>query len=327
MARARLLKPGFFTNAKLSTLSPHARLLFAGLWTLADREGRMKDEPLWMRGQLFPYEEVAVDVLLKDLARAGFIKRYRVGQLRLIEIVSFLKHQQPHYMEPLSVLPSPTGEVGSSYVAVPVRRAQRVRILARDGHRCAECDATEKLSIDHIVPRSLGGDSSDKNLRVLCKSCNSKKRNRLQADAVASSVSRQSDFNAPSINTSTPKAEAEAKTKAKAEVVSIMALPRHNICVLYDDYMGKPSITAMLKPQLLEAEDTYPPECITHCFEIAAASSDGRRSWNYVRSILERHAMEGCNERPKSSQREGMARVEGIAAPAGVGFAQREYVD
>lgn len=58
MPRARLLKPGFFSNADLSEIPAHGRLLFAGLWTLADKGGRLKDEPRWIKGQLFPYERI-----------------------------------------------------------------------------------------------------------------------------------------------------------------------------------------------------------------------------------------------------------------------------
>ena len=45
MARARILKPGFFANELLAEIHPYGRLLFAGLWTLADREGRLEDRP------------------------------------------------------------------------------------------------------------------------------------------------------------------------------------------------------------------------------------------------------------------------------------------
>ena len=46
MARARLLKPGFFTNEDLCELPAFGRLLFAGLWTIADREGRLEDRAI-----------------------------------------------------------------------------------------------------------------------------------------------------------------------------------------------------------------------------------------------------------------------------------------
>lgn len=56
---------------------------------------------------------------------------------------------------------------------------QRERIYARDGHRCVTCGATEDLTLDHIHPRSRAGNDSDKNLRTLCRPCNSSKGARI----------------------------------------------------------------------------------------------------------------------------------------------------
>ncbi|QWT30007.1 HNH endonuclease [Streptomyces phage TunaTartare] len=50
------------------------------------------------------------------------------------------------------------------------------------GKLCLKCGVTEKLTIDHIVPLSLGGDNQFENLQILCHSCNSSKQNRSCAD-------------------------------------------------------------------------------------------------------------------------------------------------
>jgi hypothetical protein len=106
MARTRLLKPGFFESEVLAEL-PHAgRLLFAGLWTLADREGRLEDRPKRIKGELFRFDgDVAVDGLLADLAVRGFIARYQVEATAVIQITKFHEHQHPHKNEPASKLP------------------------------------------------------------------------------------------------------------------------------------------------------------------------------------------------------------------------------
>ena len=105
MARARLLKPGFFTNAALSRIPPHGRLLFAGLWTIADKQGRLKDDALVIKGALFPYEDVDVEPLLQALGRARFVHRYRFEGTRYIQIVTWEKHQHPHINEIESIIP------------------------------------------------------------------------------------------------------------------------------------------------------------------------------------------------------------------------------
>lgn len=107
--RTRLLRAGFFHNEELAALPPHARLLFQGLWLLADREGRVKDQPAVIRASIFPYEEgVDVPALLDALARAGFIARYLGSEGRkCLVVVNFGAHQSPHHREPESKLPPP----------------------------------------------------------------------------------------------------------------------------------------------------------------------------------------------------------------------------
>jgi hypothetical protein len=105
MARARNIKPAFFKNYDLADLGSHAQLLFAGLWCLADREGRLEDKPRFIKAELFPYYEVDVDGGLTLLHESGFVKRYSVNGRRLIQVEGFKKHQSPHSTEKPSDLP------------------------------------------------------------------------------------------------------------------------------------------------------------------------------------------------------------------------------
>lgn len=52
----------------------------------------------------------------------------------------------------------------------------RTTLMNKANHKCELCGSVEKLEIDHIVPFALGGNTSIDNLRVLCKSCNLKRR-------------------------------------------------------------------------------------------------------------------------------------------------------
>lgn len=105
MARARLLKPEFFVHEELGLLEPLARLLFAGLWTLADREGRLEDRPARIKIQVLPWDNCDVDGLLGKLYSVGSITRYEVEGKRFIEIPSFLTYQKPHQRELVSTIP------------------------------------------------------------------------------------------------------------------------------------------------------------------------------------------------------------------------------
>ena len=106
MSRARNLKPGFFKNEELAELPFEFRILFQGLWCLADREGRLEDRPKRIKAEVFPYDNVDVAVGLAELERAGFIARYAADNLPVIQVLAFGKHQNPHCKEAASTLPA-----------------------------------------------------------------------------------------------------------------------------------------------------------------------------------------------------------------------------
>jgi len=107
MARARNIKPSFFTNDELAELNPIGRLLFIGLWTIADREGRLEDRPKKIKAEILPYDSCNIGLLLNELQAHNFILRYEVNGLNYIQIITFTKHQNPHIKEPKSTIPAP----------------------------------------------------------------------------------------------------------------------------------------------------------------------------------------------------------------------------
>ena len=106
MARARNIKPGFFTDGALSKLSIPARFLFAALWCLADREGRLVESIDDIEVFAFPRDRVDVDAFLCELA-PRFITRYAVDSAHYIQVNNFKRHQNPHPHEKASEIPPP----------------------------------------------------------------------------------------------------------------------------------------------------------------------------------------------------------------------------
>ncbi|HEV2968692.1 MAG TPA: HNH endonuclease, partial [Pirellulales bacterium] len=65
-------------------------------------------------------------------------------------------------------------------------RFNRRNIFARDGNQCQYCGRhfpTSELSLDHVVPRSRGGDTCWENIVCACVSCNVKKGGRTPHEA------------------------------------------------------------------------------------------------------------------------------------------------
>lgn len=106
MARIRNIKPDFFDDEGLATVSPWARLCFIGLWTEADREGRLEDRPGRLKARLFPFDaKVDVKALIDELVDEGCVIRYAVHEAKLLFIPRFAKHQYLSRREPASSLP------------------------------------------------------------------------------------------------------------------------------------------------------------------------------------------------------------------------------
>ena len=106
MARSRNIKPGFFTNDVLGELPALTRLLFAGLWTICDRDGRIEDRPKKIRAEVLPYDACDADEMLQALEKNGFIERYEASGVRVIQVLAWDKHQNPHIKEGASTLPA-----------------------------------------------------------------------------------------------------------------------------------------------------------------------------------------------------------------------------
>lgn len=67
-----------------------------------------------------------------------------------------------------------------------VLRFNRRNLFARDGHCCQYCGRsfpTHQLSLDHVLPRSRGGETSWQNVVCSCVSCNTKKGSRTPQEA------------------------------------------------------------------------------------------------------------------------------------------------
>jgi 5-methylcytosine-specific restriction endonuclease McrA len=65
------------------------------------------------------------------------------------------------------------------YEKLTQNRPSRAMIYKRDGHKCQYCGSTKELTIDHIIPRSRGGEDTWENLTVACMPCNTRKSDKL----------------------------------------------------------------------------------------------------------------------------------------------------
>lgn len=79
---------------------------------------------------------------------------------------------------------------------MPLLRLSRHSIMARDSYTCQYCGATRELTIDHVIPRWMGGPHTWENLVACCRRCNLKKGDKTvkQANMKLASVPRRPKF-------------------------------------------------------------------------------------------------------------------------------------
>ncbi len=101
------------------------------------------------------------------------------------EVIEELQQQQLH--SATDTYPWPHVIRLVAYVRVPravQRKISRRALFARDNWRCAYCGTTAgRLTLDHVVPRSRGGESVWENVVTACAPCNHKKGDRLLEEA------------------------------------------------------------------------------------------------------------------------------------------------
>jgi 5-methylcytosine-specific restriction endonuclease McrA len=79
-----------------------------------------------------------------------------------------------------------------TYVRVPYRTRvalNRRAIFLRDSHRCQYCGAAAE-NIDHVVPRSRGGQHAWENVVAACRPCNARKEDRLLSEVTTMRLRR-----------------------------------------------------------------------------------------------------------------------------------------
>lgn len=113
-----------------------------------------------------------------------------VSSRRALLLVLDTRAEMVHATERLfrserTVHPEPSVVRLARFVRVPHNRTVAVNrrtVFARDGHRCQYCGAQAE-SIDHVLPRSRGGQHAWDNVVAACRRCNTRKEDRLPHEA------------------------------------------------------------------------------------------------------------------------------------------------
>jgi hypothetical protein len=114
VARIRTIKPEFFHSKSCARVHPLARLTFAGLWTVADDQGRFRGDERTLAGAIWTLDDdithAEVAVHLKELEREDMVCRYEISEREYLHVVHWNAHQRINRPTPSRLPPCPLHE-------------------------------------------------------------------------------------------------------------------------------------------------------------------------------------------------------------------------
>ena len=164
MARIRTVKPEFWQDEDLASVSDKSKLLAIGLLNHSDDEGYFKAHPALIMAAVFPFDDESgiSTVLLRELSSVGYLELFQgLDGKQYGQILNFTKHQTINKPKPSKIggLRGVPDEYGTSAVGVPLGKERKGKERNREqgGGRPLALAVTDKfkMTLDWQPPPEL----------------------------------------------------------------------------------------------------------------------------------------------------------------------------
>ncbi|NNF03635.1 MAG: HNH endonuclease [Rhodothermales bacterium] len=125
-------------------------------------------------------------VLNQDYRALTITSVQRAIVLVLLQKAELVESESDRYVRsPTMHVPWPSIVRLKAFVRVPYKRIMLTRknVMRRDRGRCQYCGSRDRLTIDHVMPKSRGGKDTWENLVAACVPCNNRKGDRTPEEA------------------------------------------------------------------------------------------------------------------------------------------------
>lgn len=90
-----MIDPEFWLDEGLAALSAYARLLYIGLWGICDdNHATLPNRPLWIKAQVFPYNDIDIDIYVRELIEAKKLLPFLNEGQPFLFLKNFFKYQK-----------------------------------------------------------------------------------------------------------------------------------------------------------------------------------------------------------------------------------------
>ena len=130
MARKRMIDPGIWTNEEFGALSLLAQILFIGIISNSDDEGRLKASAKFIKATIRPYSMEDYDtitVALQEIYDTGMVVPYEADGTQYAMLPNWLKFQYIQKPTPSQIPPLPEDYVTTT-LPLPPNRIEKNRI-------------------------------------------------------------------------------------------------------------------------------------------------------------------------------------------------------
>ncbi len=253
MASRRMIDPAIWQSESMAELTREQRLLFIGLFSNADDQGRLRGNANLIRSIVFPFDEdIPTEQIKSDLeaiAAQGCIVMYEIEGKEFIQVVHWWDYQSPQWAYP-SKYPAPPG--------------WNDRLRYRKDNRVIVCNWTPDHSdytpiqetADGASPSQVSGDTPE-NTGDLPKAL---------PKALGGSIALGLGLGL------------EIENKKELEAAAALA----EVSTIYQNEIGP--ISPLIRDELLDLCETYPPDWIP--LAIGAAVEQNVRKLSYIKGVL-----------------------------------------
>jgi hypothetical protein len=130
---------------------------------------------LELLGEIDAKNEVKEKYVVDQFHKIGLHKQHWYFKERFLLEIEYMLDSLSILIEPEFIPISGSDDQSEDETDRYIPSEVKMNVWRRDQGKCVQCGSKENLEYDHIIPVSKGGSNTERNIQLLCQTCNRKK--------------------------------------------------------------------------------------------------------------------------------------------------------
>lgn len=156
MPTRRMIEPSIWQSESMGRLSVRQRLMFIGMFSNADDQGRLRASAPVIRSMIFPFDDITLADIEDDILaieREKCIMLYEVDGPRYAQVLNWWKYQKHQWAYP-SLIPKPDGWADS------LRFRQKNEVVTENWDSKKPSIDQNRIEVPKGLPKGLGKEKA-----------------------------------------------------------------------------------------------------------------------------------------------------------------------